>query len=317
MWSLAFLAPLIVIQAYSNKLMHTLPLLHQPMSTQAKSSKVNNNRMQFYVHPSFCLHRSDLSLTCHGFPVIYHWQDASFVFEACLHHCWPFVVKVRCARQSSPMRGDSWGPSGQILLCKTKSFNKGQTLEALCGQSLLCKTKTSDKGQFLEALCGQSPLHKTKSSDKGQFLEALCGWSPLRETKSSNKGQFLRPFVVKVSCAGQSSPTRGSSWGPCGQSPLCKTTSSDYGQILETPGVKVCCTWQSPPTRGKLWGLPGPSPLSVTKTSTKGQASRHNVKFASTKISPPTRGRILGMCKLCWLSHAYKTLSSWCTWHVT
>ncbi len=123
------------------------------------------------------------------------------------------VVKVCCAWQSPPMRGNFW------------------------------------------SLSGQSPLCKTKSSNEGQFLEALCGWSLLHETKSSDKGQFLKPFVafvVKVRCACQSPPMRGSSWGPRGQSPLCKTKFSNKGQILETLAVKVCYARQSPPTRGSF-----------------------------------------------------------------
>jgi hypothetical protein len=96
------------------------------------------------------------------------------------------VVKVCCRWQSPPTRGSSWGP---------------------CGQSPVCKTKSSDKGQFLEALCGQSPLHKTKSFNKGQFLRPFvgkvhwvwqspptrgssqgpCGQSPLCKKKSSVK----------------------------------------------------------------------------------------------------------------------------------
>ncbi len=104
------------------KLAPTLQLLHWPTSMQAKSSKVNNNRMKHcYVHPSFCLPTSGLGLTCH------QW-DVSFVFEACLYHCWPFAVKVCCTRQSPPMRGDSWGPSGRSPLRVTKSSNEGQFL---------------------------------------------------------------------------------------------------------------------------------------------------------------------------------------------
>ncbi len=135
------------------------------------------------------------------------------------------------------------------------------------------------------------------------------------------QGAIPEALVVQVRCVWQSPPTRGSSWGPSGRILLCETKSSNEGQFCEALIVEVCFARQSPLTRGrslrplqsksamrdkvlrqgvrgKLWGLPRPSPLRMTKTSIEGQASRQNVKFASTKISPPTRGRIWGTREL-------------------
>ncbi len=184
--------------------MPTQPLLHWPTFTQAKSSKVNNNRMQPYVHWSFCLPTSGLGPTC-------HWRDVSFVFEACLHHCWPFMVKVRCARPSPPTRGDSWGPSGQSPLRVTKSSNEGVVPEALVVKVRYAIQSPPTRGSFL----------------RPSVVKVCC-------TRQSppTRGSFLRPFMVKVCCTWQSPQTRDSSWGPHGQSPLCKTKFSNRSRSL-------------------------------------------------------------------------------------
>ncbi len=252
MGPLALLAPLVLIQASPNKLTPTQPSLHWQTSTQAKSSKVNNNKMQHYVHPSFCLPTSGLTLTHRGFSILYCQRVESFVFEARLHHYWPFVIKaavrdevlqqgavpealvveVHCAQKSPPTRGRSLRPFVVKVRCTRQS--------PLTRCSLL-------RPSVVKVCCArQSP--QTRGSSSGH------SWSKsAARDKDLQWGAVSEALMVKVRYVRQSPSARDKSLRPLQSKSAVRDKVLRQGAKYEAYPGQVHCAWQGPPLRGRHW----------------------------------------------------------------